>query len=62
MTNRKKRLKKGIESIQNQIELHEVKKQHAEDEGNEDLVGYYEREITAKKRAKEEKEAILEKQ
>ncbi len=30
MTNRKKRLKKGIESLQEQIELHEEKKKLAE--------------------------------
>ena len=37
MTNRKKRLKKGIESLQEQIELHKEKKKHAEEEGDEDL-------------------------
>jgi hypothetical protein len=62
MVNRKKRLKKGIESIQEQIELHEEKKNLAQTSGNEELVAYYIKEIEAKKKAKEEKEAILEKQ
>jgi len=62
MVNRKKRLKKGIESIQEQIELHEEKKNLAQTSGNEELVAYYTKEIEAKKKAKEEKEAILEKQ
>jgi len=62
MANRKKRLKKGILSIQEQIDLHKEKKILAEDSGNDELVRYYTKEIEAKKRAKEEKEAMLEKQ
>ena len=62
MTNRKKRLKKGINSIQEQIDLHEEKKSLAEESGNEGLVKYYTKEIEAKRRAKEEKEKMLEKQ
>ena len=62
MTNRKKRLKKGIESLQEQIELHLEKKEVAENEGKIDLVGYYEREIEAKKETKRKKEEILKKQ
>ncbi|MEK6885604.1 MAG: hypothetical protein AABX17_01405 [Nanoarchaeota archaeon] len=62
MTNRKKRLKKGVESIQKRIEEHEEKKKLAEEENNEELVKYYEKEIRAKEKTKEEKQAILDKQ
>ena len=62
MTNRKKRLKKGIESLQEQIELHKEKKKHAEEEGDEDLTRYYIKEIEAKEKAREEKQALLDKQ
>jgi hypothetical protein len=62
MTNRKKRLKKGIESLQEQIEIHKEKKKHAEEEGDEDLTRYYIKEIEAKEKAREEKQALLDKQ
>ena len=62
MTNRKKRLKKGIESLQEQVEIHKEKKKHAEDEGDEYLTRYYIKEIEAKEKAKEEKQAMLDKQ
>jgi len=62
MANRKKRLKKGIDSIQNQIDIHRKKKSLAEDSGNEELGRYYLKEIEAKERAKKEKKAMLEKQ
>jgi hypothetical protein len=62
MTNRKKRLKKGIESLYEQIELHKEKKKNAEEAGNEELVEYYTKEIEAKEKTMKEKEAILEKQ
>lgn len=61
MASRKKRLKKGIESLKKQIELHEEKKKKAEVEGNIELVDYYEKEIESKRRDKEEKERMLEK-
>jgi len=60
MTNRKKRLKKGVESLQKQIVIHEEKKKLAEEGKNYELVAYYKREIEAKKKAKEEKKDILE--
>ena len=44
--NRKKRLKKGIESIEKQIELHKDKLKNAVDEGNEELARYYEKDIS----------------
>jgi len=62
MTKRKKRLKKGIDSIKHQIELHEEKKKEAENSGNEELASYYTKEIEAKERTRKEKEAMLEKQ
>ena len=62
MTNRKKRLEKGIESIQKEIEKHEIKKQNAIKEGKLELVGYYISEIEALKKQKEEKKEILDKQ
>jgi len=62
MVNRKKRLKKGIESIQEQIEIHREKKSLAEDSGQEELVEYYTKEIEAKEKTKKEKEAMLKKQ
>jgi len=61
MASRKKRLKKGIESLNKQIELHEEKKKKAEEEDNIELADYYEKEIESKRRDKEEKERILEK-
>ena len=62
MTNRKKRLRKGIGSLQEQIKLHEEKRLNAAREGMEELVGYYNREIEAKKKTLKEKEEMLEKQ
>ncbi len=61
MPNRKKRLEKGIESLQKQISLHEEKLKRAEDEGKIELAGYYEKEIEAKKKDKEKKEKFLKK-
>ncbi|MBI2628713.1 hypothetical protein HYW74_01365 [Candidatus Pacearchaeota archaeon] len=61
MTNRKKRLKKGIESLQKQIKIHEEKREKAKEEDMEDLVRYYTKEIEAKKKDKEKKEKALEK-
>ena len=58
----KKRLRKGIESLQKQIEIHEEKKRIAEEENNEYLVDYYNREIKSRKKEKEIKQDILEKQ
>lgn len=62
MTNRKKRLQKGIGSLQEQIDLHEKKKEGAEDEGNLELVDYYEKEIRAKEETLRKKQEILDKQ
>ncbi len=59
--NRKKRLKKGIESIEKQIEFHEQKLRKAEEENNFELVGYYKKELISKKKDIEEKKRLLEK-
>ncbi|MBI1936228.1 hypothetical protein HYS31_07355 [Candidatus Woesearchaeota archaeon] len=59
MTNRKNRLKKGIDSLAEQIELHEDKLRRAEEEENLELALYYRKEIEAKRRDKEEKERML---
>ena len=61
MTNRKKRLQKGIESLDEQLRLHEEKLKRAEEEDNVELASYYKKEIAAKKRDKEEKQRILDK-
>ena len=59
---RKKRLEKGVESLDNQIKLHEEKRRKAEEEGDVYLEEYYEREIEGLKETKGEKERILEKE
>ncbi len=61
MVNRKKRLQKGIESLEKQINLHEEKLKKAEEEDNIELAEYYKKEINAKKKDKEEKKRLLEK-
>lgn len=49
----KKRSKKGIESLEKQIELHKEKLRQAEKEGNVGLVEYYEKEIQNFEQVKE---------
>ena len=61
MTNRKKRLKKGIGSLRKQIELHEQKLKLAEKEGRLELAGYYEKEIKSMKKYRKKKERSLKK-
>ncbi len=41
----KKRAKKGIESIEHQIRIHQEKLRKAQEDGNVGLVKYYEKEI-----------------
>ncbi len=62
MVNRKKRLQKGIESLDEQIKLHEEKRKKAEEDGNLELADYYRKEIESKKKCKEEKERMLKKE
>lgn len=59
MANRKKRLRKGIESIEKQIQLHEEKLRKAEEDDNIELTGYYKKEISAKKKDKDKKRKLL---
>ena len=54
MVNRKKRLQKGIDSIEKQIELHEEKLRKAQEDDNIELLQYYRKELVAKKRDKHE--------
>lgn len=61
MTSRKKRLQKGIKSIEKQIKFHEEKLRKSEKEDNIELAEYYRKEIAAKKKDKEEKQRILNK-
>ncbi|MEK6854790.1 MAG: hypothetical protein AABX73_01055 [Nanoarchaeota archaeon] len=58
--NRKKRLEKGIESVNKQIKVHEEKLKEAEDAGQEELVAYYRKDINRLKKQKEQKEDKLE--
>ena len=59
--NRKKRILKGIKSIEKQIKLHEEKLKKTRITGNWGLEGYYEKEIKAKKKDIEKKKKSLEK-
>jgi hypothetical protein len=61
MTKRSKRLKKGIESIGEQIELHKKKMKAAQESGNIGLVDYYEKEIDSMEAALKKKQSILSK-
>ena len=61
MASRKKRLQKGIESLEKQIKIHEEKLRKAKKEDSIELAEYYQKEIAAKKRDKEEKQRILNK-
>jgi phage shock protein A len=54
--NRKKRLEKGIESIAEEIRIHEEKLKAAEAAGEEELVRYYHKDIARLKKQKEQKE------
>ncbi len=59
MVKRRKRLKRGIASLEKQINLHKDKKDKAEEAGKEELVEYYTREIEAREETKREKERLL---
>ncbi len=61
MTNRKKRLRKGVESLEKQITLHAAKLQKAEKEDNIELARYYIKELEAKKKDKDKKQKMLDK-
>ena len=59
MTNRKKRLKKGIESLEKQIKLHEEKKERDNGEGKIELEDYYGKELKILKTVKEKKRRFI---
>ncbi|MCX6746694.1 MAG: hypothetical protein NTU63_01000 [Candidatus Pacearchaeota archaeon] len=59
--NRKKRLEKGIESVEEQIKVHKEKLKEAEETGQEELVTYYYKDISRLEKQKEQKEDKLEK-
>ncbi len=59
MPKRKKRLRKGIESVGRQIESHRKRLKEAEKAGNIGLVNYYEKEIESLKSALAKKQDIL---
>ena len=61
MVNRKKRLQKGIDSLDEEIEKHEEKLEAAEKVGKLELVEYYAKEIKTLEDNKEKKKRILEK-
>jgi len=59
MAKRKKRLEKGIASLERQIILHKDKQQSAFEEGSLELADYYAREIAAKERDRQRKRNML---
>ncbi len=61
MPNRKNRAKKSIDSIKESLEEHEKKRQMAIEEGNEELVRYYDKELQGMKDQMAKKENILKK-
>ena len=62
MTERKKRLQKGIISLEKQITIHEEKLKKAEAQDAIELTRYYQKEILAKKKDLDKKEKLLKKQ
>jgi len=56
---RKKKLRKGIESIDRQIELHVAKREEARAAGDSGLVNYFDNEIEHMKDDKEKKKRQL---
>jgi len=59
MVKRKKRLEKGIESLEEQVNIHEEKKEAAKGLGQENLVEYYTGEIERLKQRKKDREEKL---
>ena len=61
MSNRKKRLKKGLDSIEEQILLHKQKQDEAENKDEIEMVEYYKKEIEGLEKTKDKKKTMLEK-
>jgi len=59
--NRKKRLRKGIDSLEEEISHHEAKMAAAKKAGNEGLTKYYDRELDNLRRQRENKKRKLDK-
>jgi len=59
MAKRKKRLEKGIVSLEKQKKLHEIKRKQAEKLGQEELFRYYTREIKSLEKRKRDREDKL---
>ncbi|MCX6751015.1 MAG: hypothetical protein NTZ83_06145 [Candidatus Pacearchaeota archaeon] len=55
MTNRKKKLQKGIKSLDKQIKIHEEKRKQAIKEGKIELAEYYDKEILSKSKDRDKK-------
>ncbi len=55
MTKRIKKLRKGINSIEKQINIHLEKRKRAIEEGNIERADYYEKEITGLKKSQDRK-------
>jgi hypothetical protein len=54
--NRKKRLEKGISSIEEEIKYHKEKQEQSKEQGNFELSEYYDKEIKGLEKTKERKE------
>jgi len=59
MVKREKRLKRGIESLEEQKKIHEEKRKIAEELGEEELVRYYDKEIEKFEKERLKKEVKL---
>ncbi len=59
MVKREKRLRKGIESLEEQKKIHEEKRRQAEKLGEEELVRYYDKEIEKFERERYKKKSKL---
>ena len=59
MVKREKRLKRGIESLEEQKNIHEEKRKIAEELGEEELVRYYDKEIEKFEKERLKKEGKL---
>lgn len=59
MAKRKKRLQKGIDSLEEQIRIHEEKRNMARELGQEELVDYYTGEIWRMRERKKNREKKL---
>jgi len=61
LTDRKKRLKRGVISLEKQIQIHEEKREDAKKQGNIELENYYEKELITLKQIKDKKQKLLNK-